>query len=325
MSELVSVIITSYNHGEYLKERLDTILGQTYKNIEIIVVDDCSIDNSLEVLKGYAGYSNVKVIALKENVGYALACHKGVGESKGNFIIFAESDDFSEPEQIEMLFDVIVKDERIGVAWCRSNIVDENGKVLGDDYSGREKSFRLMCKESTFIRKEYMQRLFLSSCVIPNMSAALLRRSFFEQTGGLSPNYKACADWDFWNRMAMVCDFFYITKTLNNFRTHGQTVRNTFESNLQAQEILKLTADASNTVYSTRKGRLKSCFNLGYIGAYMIIYSLGNRFKNAIFIYKEGSRYVGFFIFFLLFGFLKNFWKYIGMVFNRQVFLKGWF
>jgi glycosyltransferase involved in cell wall biosynthesis len=319
MSELVSVIITSYNHAEYLKQRLDTIIAQTYKNLEIIVIDDCSSDNSLDILKEYADLSNIKIVAFKKNEGYAFACRSGVQESKGDYIMFAESDDFSEPEQIETLLREIVRDKNIGVVWCRSNIVDENGKVIGDDYSGREKAFRKMCLNDAYIKKEFMQKFFLPSCVIPNMSAALIRKSFFEKTGGLSSDFKVCADWDFWNRMARVSDFFYVAKALNNFRTHQKTVRNTCSSNIQVREIFKLVDDASGKVYTTLVGRIKAKLNFGYIGAYMIIYNSGHRRENAIFIYREGTRYIQSFFFFLLAGFLINAYEYIEHVLLKKL------
>ncbi|MCP4176490.1 MAG: glycosyltransferase, partial [bacterium] len=175
---------------------------QDYEPVEIIVVDDCSSDYSMEVLKKYESYSHVKIIDLKKNNGYANACNIGVDSSSGKYIMFAECDDYNEPDHISILVELFKKSDNIGVVYSKSHIVDSCGNIIGDDFQFRDKEFKAYCKHSALIPKEKMQLFLLNSCVIPNMSAALFKREYFENIAGISSKYKACADWDLWCRIS---------------------------------------------------------------------------------------------------------------------------
>ena len=257
MSDLVSIIVTSYNHAEYLRQRMERLLAQTYKKFELIVVDDCSTDESLKVLKEYEHYPQVKIVALDKNGGYANACDIGVNLSSGVYIMFAECDDYNDPDHVRVLLDKLENNETVGVAFCRSNIVDAEGTFLRDDYACREDSFKAFCARETYIPKERMQRFFLRSCVIPNMSAALMKKKYFQMTGGLSPAYSACADWDFWCRMAQFCDFYYVPLPLNYFRTHINTVRSSVKMEIQICEMFDLLYKSAKQVKLTLLEHIK--------------------------------------------------------------------
>lgn len=247
-SPLVSIIVTSYNHAEYLEQRMNSIINQTYKNIEIIVVDDCSSDNSLIILNKYKIHPRTQIISLKENIGYASASNLGVSLSKGEYIVFAECDDYCDTEFIEILVSKMIDYPTIGVAFCGSNIVDEKGIILDIDFNSREKAFKRYCSKNTIIQQDMIQKFFLNSCVIPNMSAAMIRKKEFGQVGGLSSLFKMCADWDLWCRLARICDFYYVKLPLNYYRTHMTTARNTIGIEVQLSEIYSLLENASSNV-----------------------------------------------------------------------------
>lgn len=215
---------------------MESLIRQTHAALQIVVVDDCSRDNSMEVLKAYEGMPRVKIVGLDKNIGYAGACNLGVSLCEGEFIMFAECDDFNEPEHVATLLEKLLENEGVGVAFCRSNVVDSGGILLGDDFQVRNKRFRDLCSRDTLIEKRVMQDFLLSACVIPNMSAALIRKAYLELAGGLSSLFKASADWDFWCHMSELCDFYYVCRPLNNFRTHPTTVRNSFGLRLQMSE-----------------------------------------------------------------------------------------
>lgn len=257
MNDLVSIIVTSYNHAEYLQQRMESLLAQTYQKLEIIAVDDCSTDESLKVLKKYERYPQVRIVALDTNGGYANACNIGVKLSSGDFIMFAECDDYNDPQHVRILLDKLIENETVGVAFSRSSIVNADGTILRDDYACREDSFKVLCAQETNILKEKMQRYFLRSCVIPNMSAALMKKKYFQMTGGLSPAYSACADWDFWCRMAQLCDFYYVPLSLNYFRTHINTVRSSMKMEVQICEMLDLLYKAAKQVKLTLLEHIK--------------------------------------------------------------------
>lgn len=219
-SELISVIVTNYNHAKYLDQRMESLLAQTYPNLEIIVVDNFSTDNSLEVLAKYKKYNHVKIVALEKNTGFVNSANHGVSLSRGKFFIFAEADDFNAPSQIELLYQAMAGNEQIGVAFCRSFMVDAESKVFDEDFNYRDRSFREHCSRDTLIPGRLAQRFLLFSFIIPNFSAVLFRRRYFDLAGGLVAQ-KACPEWAFWFRMCRLCDFYYLATPLNYYRKHG--------------------------------------------------------------------------------------------------------
>lgn len=96
----VSVIIPMHNSSRFIKECLDSVIAQTYKNLEIILVDDASSDNTVEIVKNYKD-KRIKLIELKENVGAAIARNTGVENSTGDYICYLDSDDYWKLKKIE--------------------------------------------------------------------------------------------------------------------------------------------------------------------------------------------------------------------------------
>jgi glycosyltransferase involved in cell wall biosynthesis len=239
-SGLVSVIVASYNHAEFLEQRMDSLINQTYQDIEILVIDDCSPDNSVEILRRYESNPKVRLIIREKNGGWVTVSNQGIEMSVGEFVIFANCDDACDPRMIERLVDSIGKNSVSGVAFCRSQMVDERDQALGDDYEIREKSIRKRCIVDTFIDRSEMYRFLLHSCVIPNLSAALIRRSCFDKVGVLTSKYRACSDWDLFFRITNDFDFCYVAEPLNRFRQHSATIRSATKGRITYDEFFTL-------------------------------------------------------------------------------------
>lgn len=108
----VSVIIPVYNTEKYLEKCLDSVCNQTLSDIEIICIDDCSTDNSLNILKEYASKDNrIKLIEFKENKGAAVARNTGIIEAKGEYLGFVDSDDYVDLNFYELLYYSIIKND----------------------------------------------------------------------------------------------------------------------------------------------------------------------------------------------------------------------
>ena len=110
---LVSILITSYNYDRYLGNAIDSALNQTFRNIEVVVVDDGSEDNSLDVIKSY-GDRIVSVV--KQNGGQASAFNAGFAKSKGEIICFLDSDDEFTPDKVDHVSKIFANNPHIG--WC---------------------------------------------------------------------------------------------------------------------------------------------------------------------------------------------------------------
>jgi glycosyltransferase involved in cell wall biosynthesis len=134
MSVLVSVVVPNYNHIKYLGQRLKSIAEQTYRNLEIILLDDASSDNSLSVLDDFVkSESRVKtLIKNTQNSGGAFSqWMKGVEQVTGKYLWIAETDDFSDLRFVETLVNKLEQNENAAVAYCHSNWIDSEGCRLG--------------------------------------------------------------------------------------------------------------------------------------------------------------------------------------------------
>lgn len=123
---LVSVVIPMYNSGKYITPTIQSVLCQTYNNLEVIVVDDCSKDNSIEVVEGLAkDDARIRCISQEKNGGAAVARNRGIKEAKGRYIAFLDSDDLWTPDKIEKQL-VLMKEKNAVFAYCAYDWVDEN-------------------------------------------------------------------------------------------------------------------------------------------------------------------------------------------------------
>lgn len=235
---LVSVVFTSYNHAEYLRQALDSLVNQTYNNLELIIIDDCSTDNSQSILIQYEHLPNVILKLNDVNSGsYVKASNYGASFAKGEFILFAQCDDYADPNQISKLVEMATANPEVAVVYSRSNLVDQNGTFISDDFSIREKKFKKLCGNNCLIPGNKMFEFLTVACVIPNLSAAIIKRKVYQKVGGLSEEYLVASDWDFWLKISQNHSFFYISESLNNFRQHNTTIRHKTKINKQLMEI----------------------------------------------------------------------------------------
>lgn len=128
---LVSIITPSYNSAKFIGKTIDSVISQTYKNWEMIIIDDCSTDSSAEFIKTYEEKdSRIKLVQLKENSGAAVARNIGIQLAQGRFIAFLDSDDSWLPEKLERQIDFMLFND-YSFTYTSYLKVDEGGKVLG--------------------------------------------------------------------------------------------------------------------------------------------------------------------------------------------------
>lgn len=124
MNKKISVIVAVYNTEKYLDRCIESLLNQTYKNMELVIVEDCSTDSSRKLLKKYKGNKNIKVFYNRENRGLSYSRNYGLKKSTGDFIGYIDSDDYVEPDYYEELMSSI-KDNKSDIAICDIKLVDE--------------------------------------------------------------------------------------------------------------------------------------------------------------------------------------------------------
>ena len=276
----VTAVVASYNHAEFLAQRMDTLLAQTYENLQILVIDDCSTDHSLEVLRRYQSHSNVTLIVREVNGGWAAVSNQGLEMATGEFVIFANCDDACDPQMIQRLVDAMTGNPTAGIAFCRSLLVDEHNTVLGDDFVIREPSFRTRCATDTLLTGYEMNRFLLHSCVIPNLSAALIRTACFSLVGHLSSSYRVCCDWDLYFRIVAHYDVVYVAKALNKFRQHHTTIRSTTKERVIYEEYFRLLLGQIRALNLTFRERCRFRLHVMYLWAMHLLTPSLNGLRN---------------------------------------------
>lgn len=223
----VSVIVPNYNHARYLRRRLDCILAQTYQDFELILLDDCSTDESREILSSYAHRAGTKLVVNERNSGSVFKqWNKGVCIARGRYIWIAESDDFSDNTFLARMTQLLDAQPNVALAYCRSWTVDETGQTVGyaDAYLDRIDAKRW---SADFVAEGADEcRAYFTLCdPIPNSSAVLFRKEIYEHVGCANEGLKMCGDYSLWAAMALEGQIAYTAEPLNFYRTHRENVR----------------------------------------------------------------------------------------------------
>jgi glycosyltransferase involved in cell wall biosynthesis len=223
----VSIIVPNYNHAKYLPERIDSILGQTFKDFELILMDDHSSDNSKQVLESYKSYPFVKLLFNDANSGSSFKqWNKGAKAATGEYIWIAESDDKADKDFLSTLVPVLDSDKTTSMVYTQSYDIDEEGKIRGIwEYHTKDFDDNIWANDFTMEGDEMIKKYMVYHNCLPNASGVLFRRDRMEEIGRADESFKLNGDWDFWIRMMMGTKVTFIHKPLNYFRTHAVSVR----------------------------------------------------------------------------------------------------
>lgn len=239
----VSVVIPSYNHARFLRQRIDSVFQQTYQDFELILLDDCSPDNSQEILSSYAGDPRVRIEFNTSNSGSTFKqWNKGVGLACGEYVWIAESDDYADPRFLEQLVMVLDSEPKAAYAYCRSWRVSAEDIIdgFGDSYLDDLQTSRWTADYLTDGYEE-CQKYFVHFNIVPNASAVVFRKASYEQVGGADESYRLGGDWKLWASMALTGKVAYLGEPLNYFRFHDQSVRGRDKLNdLGVAEMLRV-------------------------------------------------------------------------------------
>lgn len=160
---LITVVMPNYNGQRFVEQAIDSVLAQTYTNFELIVVDDCSTDASLQLVeKKAAGDSRIRVIAMDHNSGVANVRNTGIREAKGEYIALLDNDDLWTPDKLERQLAIAEKGAEI--VYCSYDFIDENGCPIHKPFIvPKETNFEKMLSSSviscstSFIRADLMK------------------------------------------------------------------------------------------------------------------------------------------------------------------------
>lgn len=229
----VSVIIPNYNHARYLDQRIQSVLNQTYQNFEVIILDDKSTDNSLEVIAKYKEDPHISQIVVNEqNSGSTFKqWDKGIHLAQGNLIWIAESDDWCELNLLEEL----VKGFSLcnGVVLVRASYIFTDGR----DYINKSKESKVRVYNS----KKYIENKLARSCVIRNASGVLFDRNCGLKVSTKYLSFQSTGDYMFWVEVAEQGKVVELNKNLTYCRVHsGSVTSNNISKGITSQEDRKV-------------------------------------------------------------------------------------
>lgn len=236
---MVSVIIPNYNHASYLKQRIDSVLNQTFQDFELIILDDCSADNSKEIIESYREHPKISRIVYNDrnSGGVFKQWVKGIEYCKGEFIWIAESDDYAAENFLEEAVALLNKKSSLGMVFTESNTVNEKGKIVTTTTADKQDIYDELSKSANTITKENIPDYLVSEMIISNASSVLFRKESLLKTDFKElVKFTNTGDRFVYIGIALDSEIEFIPKPLNCMRTHPD---NTTKKNLENGNIHK--------------------------------------------------------------------------------------
>jgi glycosyltransferase involved in cell wall biosynthesis len=225
----VTVLVPSFNHGKYIRERIDSILGQTYQDFDLVVIDDRSSDDSDQIIKELQSRHGFRYLRNETNSGTPFAAWERIGEiAHGEFIWVCESDDVAEPHFLETAIRAFEKNPQAVLFYSNSLVIDQAGVAIGHT----ETYFRETWKESRWDHDfvvdgpEELRAFQMRGQIVPNMSSAVIRTDAFRQAfRPFLKQLKLTGDWLFIGDVLSHGDAIFCHQALSRFRKHEVTAR----------------------------------------------------------------------------------------------------
>lgn len=204
---LVAVIIPCFNASKWIEYTLKSVFLQTYKNIEIIVIDDGSTDNSKEIVRGLSNDIKILTHVNCVNKGQASSLNLGIQNTQANYIAFLDSDDIWYPEKVKQQVEMFMKNVNIDLIYTNGYVVDESGDTVHELF------------DKMFIEDNKSESLLLD-CYIRTPSSVMVKRRIFNKAG-LFKEYLHSLDHDMWIRISEMGSLLFLNEYLTGYRIHS--------------------------------------------------------------------------------------------------------
>ena len=217
----VSVIIPAYNYGRYLKQAIESVLSQRFDDYEVIVVDDCSNDDTPDVIKEFADHPKIKVITHRENQGFIRSCHEAIGLSRGEYIMRLDADDYLDENALLVLSTLLDTDPELGLVYSDYFTVSAEGKII--DY----------------VRLPGMNSEVKLLDIPPNGAMMMFRSSSYDAVGGYDLSLICQDGYDLWLKFRHLFAIKNVNLPLFYYRRHGANFGEDSERLLSTRRYIK--------------------------------------------------------------------------------------
>jgi len=214
----ISIITASYNYAQYIEEAINSVISQSYQDWELIVVDDCSSDNSVEIIKSYCEKdSRIKLFQNDKNKGLKETILLALSHATGDWVSFLESDDVFSPDNLSKKVEIIEKNPEVKLIFNKVNFLWQGReKFQSGIFEKTQRDLAKMTFPRNMFKDFYINnRILTFSCVM--VEANILKTANFN-----SP-VDALLDWWLWIHLAYKNKFYYIDKELTSWRLHEQS------------------------------------------------------------------------------------------------------
>lgn len=209
MNDLISIVLPVYNGEKYLRESIESVINQTYKNWELLILDDCSTDNSPDIAKKYVKkderihyYRNEKNLRLPRNL------NKGFSLAKGDYLTWTSDDNRFRPQALEKMYKALVSDSKEHFVFASCRVIDDEGKEI--EY--------IMVNELSKKRIKGMN---------PVGACFMYTREAYETVGEYNPELTLVEDFDYWQRLYAKYGAVVISDILYDYRWHDGALTST--------------------------------------------------------------------------------------------------
>jgi glycosyltransferase involved in cell wall biosynthesis len=206
-SPRVSVVLPTYNQAEYLPQALDSVLNQTWRDYELIVVNDGSTDDTPRILHEYQRRYGFAVIH-QENQKLPRALNTGFRLARGQYLTWTSSDNVMLPHMMGVLVDALDFNPQVGLVYADWEVIDEHGTVIG------------VVQTFDFDRYLLMRTNYINACF-------LYRRTCQDAVGLYDPEYIYAEDWEYWLRISRSFEIMRVPQVLYQYRIHNSSLTKT--------------------------------------------------------------------------------------------------
>ncbi len=217
---LVTVYITNYNYGKYIRQAIESVLSQTFQDFELIIIDDGSTDNSKDIIEEYANNPKIKII-YQQNKGLNVTNNIALKVAKGKYIMRLDADDFLHPEALEKMVTALEKDNELGLVFPDYYIVDAEGNIINE-----------------FKRHSFDKEVSLLD-MPAHGACTMIRKSFLKRLGGYDEQYRCQDGYELWIKFINRYKVNNINEPLFYYRRHGNNLTTNEDKILETRKRIK--------------------------------------------------------------------------------------
>ena len=206
----ISVLMSCYNHDKFVGEAIESVLNQSFKDFELLIIDDNSTDKTFDIVNSFRD-PRIKVFRNEKNFGMVFNTNSLIKKSNGEYIAIINSDDSWLPEKLQKQLDFLENNENYGACFTIANMINENNKII----TNKKKNPFLMANKSRYEWLNYW--FYKGNCVC--YPSSLIRKSCFEKVGFFNPAFICLLDLDMWMRICLAgFEIHILPEKLTNFR-----------------------------------------------------------------------------------------------------------